>query len=240
MLSIRKFGRDILCTCNPPVLRRTLETEIVEYSNAVQNRPDEVSKDVKIEKHLNGTQFSFSLFPPPFLFCYTIQSSDSEILLESFSDEDDGDISSESSALLLNAIKRGHNKASNSATTSEVEDEENSNNSSSSHIGSARNSHHHHHLAAAATTTSDKCQEDVAAATEATTADDSDEQKSGNCSNSSSSNTNYENAAEIRKLLRRKDELERKQKMQEKYNQRLQVSLFLLRTLIYTYFSFLI
>lgn len=37
-------------------------------------------------------------------------------------------------------------------------------------------------------------------------------------------------AAEIRKLLRRKDELERKQKMQEKHNQRLQVSsIFLLK-----------
>lgn len=32
-------------------------------------------------------------------------------------------------------------------------------------------------------------------------------------------------ASEIRRLLRRKDELERKQKMQDKYNQRLQVSL---------------
>jgi hypothetical protein len=33
-------------------------------------------------------------------------------------------------------------------------------------------------------------------------------------------------ASEIRRLLRRKDELERKQKMQDKYNQRLQVSAF--------------
>lgn len=34
----------------------------------------------------------------------------------------------------------------------------------------------------------------------------------------------HHDAAEIRKLLRRKDELERKQKMEEKYNERLQVS----------------
>lgn len=34
----------------------------------------------------------------------------------------------------------------------------------------------------------------------------------------------HHDAAEIRKLLRRKDELERKQRMQEKYNERLQVS----------------
>lgn len=34
----------------------------------------------------------------------------------------------------------------------------------------------------------------------------------------------HHDAAEIRKLLRRKDELERKQRMEEKYNERLQVS----------------
>lgn len=34
----------------------------------------------------------------------------------------------------------------------------------------------------------------------------------------------HHDAAEIRRLLRRKDELERKQKMEEKYNERLQVS----------------
>lgn len=34
----------------------------------------------------------------------------------------------------------------------------------------------------------------------------------------------HHDAAGIRKLLRRKDELERKQKMEEKYNERLQVS----------------
>jgi hypothetical protein len=34
----------------------------------------------------------------------------------------------------------------------------------------------------------------------------------------------HNDAAEIRRLLRRKDELERKQKMQERYNERLQVS----------------
>lgn len=34
----------------------------------------------------------------------------------------------------------------------------------------------------------------------------------------------HEHAAEIRKLLRRKDELERKEKMEQKYNERLQVS----------------
>lgn len=34
----------------------------------------------------------------------------------------------------------------------------------------------------------------------------------------------HDEVAEIRRLLRRKDELERKQKMEEKYNERLQVS----------------
>lgn len=34
----------------------------------------------------------------------------------------------------------------------------------------------------------------------------------------------HDEIAEIRRLLRRKDELERKQKMEEKYNERLQVS----------------
>jgi hypothetical protein len=34
----------------------------------------------------------------------------------------------------------------------------------------------------------------------------------------------HHDAAEIRRLLRRKDELERKQRMEEKYNERLQVS----------------
>lgn len=34
----------------------------------------------------------------------------------------------------------------------------------------------------------------------------------------------HHDAAEIRRLLRRKDELERKQKMEQKYNERLQVS----------------
>lgn len=43
-----------------------------------------------------------------------------------------------------------------------------------------------------------------------------------NCSKVS--NESDSGAAEIRKLLRRKDELERKQKMQERHNQRLQVS----------------
>ena len=34
----------------------------------------------------------------------------------------------------------------------------------------------------------------------------------------------HHDATEIRRLLRRKDELERKQKMEQKYNERLQVS----------------
>jgi hypothetical protein len=38
------------------------------------------------------------------------------------------------------------------------------------------------------------------------------------------SSGNKNDAAEIRRMLRRKDELERKQKMQERYNERLQVS----------------
>jgi hypothetical protein len=37
----------------------------------------------------------------------------------------------------------------------------------------------------------------------------------------------HNEAAEIRRLLRRKDELERKQRMQERYNERLQVSDFI-------------
>lgn len=48
-----------------------------------------------------------------------------------------------------------------------------------------------------------------------------DEKLSANNNNGSSPNND---AAEIRRLLRRKDELERKQKMQERYNERLQVS----------------
>lgn len=36
---------------------------------------------------------------------------------------------------------------------------------------------------------------------------------------------NQDDTAEIRRLLRRKDELERKQKMEEKYNERLQVNI---------------
>lgn len=51
----------------------------------------------------------------------------------------------------------------------------------------------------------------------------SDSTKVSNNSDDTNSANNNENAAEIRKLLRRKDELLRKQRMQEKYNERLQV-----------------
>ncbi len=55
----------------------------------------------------------------------------------------------------------------------------------------------------------------------------SNKDETENCDNSNAeSDSNlHQDAAEIRKLLRRKDELERKQKMQEKYNERLQVGL---------------
>lgn len=84
----------------------------------------------------------------------TASASDTEILLESFSDEED-------------SCKK----------TDDIDDKKNSSNDSSN-----------------------------------------DEKLSAN--NGSSPN----DAAEIRRLLRRKDELERKQKMQERYNERLQVS----------------
>lgn len=56
--------------------------------------------------------------------------------------------------------------------------------------------------------------------------DDKKDVKNGNAKNiqDSSDLKSHHDAAEIRKLLRRKDELERKQKMEEKYNERLQVS----------------
>lgn len=60
--------------------------------------------------------------------------------------------------------------------------------------------------------------------------DDIDDEKNSSNDNSNDEKLSANNgsspndAAEIRRLLRRKDELERKQKMQERYNERLQVS----------------
>ena len=58
---------------------------------------------------------------------------------------------------------------------------------------------------------------------------DDDKRNSSNVSSndeklSANNGSSPNDAAEIRRLLRRKDELERKQKMQERYNERLQVS----------------
>ena len=88
-----------------------------------------------------------------FIPFFNLQSSDSEILLESFSDEDES---------------AGENAANNNDAVNKLSDIIKNN--------------------------SDK-----------------------NCEK------NNESASEIRRLLRRKDELLRKQKMQEKYTQRLQV-----------------
>ncbi len=53
---------------------------------------------------------------------------------------------------------------------------------------------------------------------------DSDIKINCNEKNDEKQTENHNEAAEIRRLLRRKDELERKQKMQERYNEKLQVS----------------
>lgn len=125
------FGTDFLCKCNPqPILKK-----IISPSNGKVEY-------VSIVQNRTGS------------------ASDSEILLESFSDEEE------------NGSNNNNNNSKNDDSVSDDQKELEEKSKESPDL----KSHHH-------------------------------------------------DATEIRRLLRRKDELERKQRMHEKYNERLQVSL---------------
>lgn len=134
------FGTDFLCKCNPqPILKK-----IISPSNG------------KVE-YMSIVQNR------------TGSASDSEILLESFSDEEES------------SSNNNNNNNSNKKNDDEIVNDEQKNSS--------------------------------------TELDDNLMK-----SKESPDFKSHQDAAEIRRLLRRKDELERKQRMHEKYNERLQVS----------------
>ncbi|XP_021694561.1 uncharacterized protein LOC5579825 isoform X4 [Aedes aegypti] len=198
------FGTGHLCTCKPPVLQKVIrQAGVEEFISIVQNR-------------IEG-------------------SSDSEILLESFSEDESESqsqqhqqISGKDNEKTKGSQDQGQRKKSLSGKDSEnnqnVESKKNNNNntsSSNSKSGKKRknSSHNNNNNNNSTNSTSNS--------------------NSTNTSNNNSSNNNNAAAApvggdvveqevagksnqEIRKLLRRKDELERKQKMQEKYAKRFQ------------------
>lgn len=142
------FGTDFLCKCNPQPILKKI-----------------ISSNGRIE-YVSVVQNR------------TVSASDSEILLESFSDEEDK----------YESKRHDSNEISDEKKISSADLNEES---SGSNITGNNNN------------------------------DDAD--RNAKVKESPDLKSHHD-AAEIRRLLRRKDELERKQKMQERYNERLQVS----------------
>ncbi|XP_053691492.1 telomerase-binding protein EST1A [Sabethes cyaneus] len=195
------FGTGCLCKCEPPVLRKVTASDgAEEFVSIVQNR-------------IEG-------------------SSDSEILLESFSEDesesqqpqaqskDQEKIKSNCDAQQQQQQQKQSQKKKDSDQNVVDESKKNNNTSSSSSKGNKRRSGNAKNNAA-----------NSSASNNSNT--NTNNNNNNNNNNNTSSAANVVNQPprtpeaaksnqEIRRLLRRKDELERKQKMQEKYTQRLQ------------------
>ncbi|XP_065077390.1 telomerase-binding protein EST1A isoform X2 [Ochlerotatus camptorhynchus] len=204
------FGTGHLCTCKPPVLQKaTGQTGAEEFISIVQNR-------------IEG-------------------SSDSEILLESFS-EDESETQpqqQQTSSKDQEKTKADHQQQKKKHQDKNQNEDSKKNNNNNNNTSSSNSK----------STTSGKRRGSGNAANSSNKNNNNNNNSTNSTSNSNSTNVNNNNnnnaAAvvsdtsdsssavgeqevagksnlEIRKLLRRKDELERKQKMQEKYTQRLQ------------------
>uniref|UniRef100_A0A336N3P0 CSON005905 protein n=2 Tax=Culicoides sonorensis TaxID=179676 RepID=A0A336N3P0_CULSO len=193
---ILDFGKNVLCSCSPPILeKRTLNNGTSEYISVVQNRTEE--------------------------------SSDSEILLECISDEDDDQSNNSSdvqlpSTILLNALtgKQSTNNVDNSDSSCDPTNNSNNNKENNDNVNHDEkkidDKETNNDSNDRSNSTKNENNNTNKTETEATTTDTSSAIINNNDNNENNS------AAEIRRLLRRKDELLRKQKMQEKYNERLQ------------------
>ncbi|XP_052562573.1 telomerase-binding protein EST1A isoform X3 [Culex pipiens pallens] len=201
------FGTGCLCKCDPPVLRKTVTTR-TRTSQVAGEVTEELFESV-VQNRIEG-------------------SSDSEILLESFS-EDEGETSvaevATPKSTKANCDQPQSKRKSGQKEPAKGQDDESrkNNNNTSSNAKSG----------------SSKKQRSSGNANSSNNNNNNNNSSSNNNSspstNSANNNNNSEVATtpnveesvtqssqEIRKLLRRKDELERRQKMQERYSERLQ------------------
>ncbi|XP_055539477.1 uncharacterized protein LOC129726593 isoform X2 [Wyeomyia smithii] len=191
------FGTGCLCKCEPPVLRKVSTPDgAEEFISIVQNR-------------IEG-------------------SSDSEILLESFS-EDESESQQPQSGKEQEKIKTNcdvqqpqqqqqqqkQSQKKKDSVNSVGEDSKKNNNNNSTSSSSKGNKRR-----------SGNAKNNAASNNSNTNTNNNNNNNNNNTSASSVNQVRTPEATksnqEIRRLLRRKDELERKQKMQEKYTQRLQ------------------
>lgn len=201
------FGTGHLCTCKPPVLQKVIsQSGAEEFISIVQNR-------------IEG-------------------SSDSEILLESFS-EDESESQSQHQQQQQqqppqNSSGKDHEKGKKKHHNSKEQDSNNQNDESKKNNNNNNNNTSSSKSSGKKRRNSSNNNNNNNNSTNSTSNSNSTNTSSSNNNIASGAVSTSRNAAgdvqevagksnqEIRKLLRRKDELERKQKMQEKYTQRLQ------------------
>ncbi|KAL1379096.1 hypothetical protein pipiens_015156 [Culex pipiens pipiens] len=205
------FGTGCLCKCDPPVLRKTVTTRTRTSQAAAGEVTEELFESV-VQNRIEG-------------------SSDSEILLESFS-EDEGETSvaevatPKSTKANCDQAQQQSKRKSGQKEPAKGQDDESRKNNNNNNNNTSSN----------AKSGSSKKQRSSGNANSSNNNNNNSSSNNNSSPSTNSANNNNNNnsevteesvtqsSQEIRKLLRRKDELERRQKMQERYSERLQVS----------------